>query len=109
MFKFLADVANEVPEPQNIKEWFDQLGDAIVQMFTKGTIIDNYATNSFFGRLIMVLIICVPCIVLIKVLFKIIKSFKHKKIKTTLQVTLYYHQLKYIYISHNYFINSWSI
>lgn len=27
MFKFLADVANEVPEPQNIKEWFDQLGD----------------------------------------------------------------------------------
>ena len=81
MFKFLADVANEVPEPQNIKEWFDQLGDAIVQMFTKGTIIDNYATNSFFGRLIMVLIICVPCIIVIKVLFKIIKSFKHKKNK----------------------------
>lgn len=85
MINFLADAATTttetVTEPKNVGEWFGQLGDAIAQMFSKGTIISNAASSSFFGRLIMALVICVPCIIIIRVLFNIIKHFSRKKDK----------------------------
>lgn len=85
MINFLADAASTttetITEPKNVGEWFSQLGEAIAQMFSKGTIVNNAASNSFFGRLIMALVICIPCIIIIRVLFNIIKSFKRKKDK----------------------------
>lgn len=87
MLNFLADAASTttttttIVEPKDAAEWFQQLGDAINQMFAQGKIIENYATNSFFGRLLMALAVFIPCLIAIKILFFIIKHLRTKKDK----------------------------